>query len=214
MADAFPSRVAANILPLSKAQALPAAFYEWAWTGVTEDHERATERCHLCEQESLRYHFEIRNGLTDRTLQVGSKCILRWQMGVVAGGVRLAPAAAKARINAAVKRMQRDACERALREILAKEPHPVLQGALDAYLADKPLTPKQIQIAFWRLDEAAIEYHPSFFRVDLKKARRVEDLRTMPDYQRTRVWKAMTSTQRKTAIGHDVAVPSGWKESH
>ena len=214
MAETFPSRVAENILPLSKVKTLPAAFGEWAWTGVTEDHERPTERCELCEQESLRYHFEIQNDLTGHTLQVGSKCILRWQMGVIAGGVRLSPSTAKAKIDAAVKRMQRDACERALRAVLAKEPHPVLEGALDAYLADKALTPKQIQVVFWRLDEADIEYHASFFRVDLRKSRRVEDLRAMPDYQRMRVWRAMTSTQRNTAIGHGVVEPSGWKQSH
>jgi hypothetical protein len=43
MVDNYPSRVRANILYLSRAQTLPAAFAEWAWTGATEDHERANE---------------------------------------------------------------------------------------------------------------------------------------------------------------------------
>lgn len=214
MTEQFPSRVAANILPLSRAQALPAAFAEWACTGATEDHERPSERCQLCEQESLRYHFEIRNELTAGKLLVGSSCILRWQVGVVAGGSRLGAAMAKSMITDAVKRMQREACVRAIATVLAKEPHAILESALAAYRADKALTPKQINVLFWRLDDAGIEYHTSFFKVDLKLMRRIDDLRSMPDYQRRRVWKAMSSAQRKSALERGITEPANWKPNH
>jgi hypothetical protein len=207
MIDSYPARVRANILPLSEAQTLPAAFAEWAWTGTTEDHERATETCELCEHESLRYHFEIHNDKTLASLRVGSTCILKWQMGVVAGGKRLGAAAAKTAIQDAVKRMQREACLRALEAVLAREPSDILNGALEAYRADKALTPKQINVVFWRLGKAGIEYHPSFFKVDLRRQKRWDDLRDMKAFQRENVWKAMTSAQRKSAIARGIPLP-------
>ncbi len=73
----YPQRVVDNILPLSLASALPEAFKEWYFTERTEDHEQAIEDCELCNQERLRYHFEIENRHTKRRLWVGSSCILK-----------------------------------------------------------------------------------------------------------------------------------------
>jgi hypothetical protein len=120
----------------------------------------------------------------------------------------LAQKAARTAINDAVKRMQREACIRALRAALAKEPHAILQRALDAYIADEALTPKQLNVVFWRLDTTGIEYRPSFFKVDMKARRRMEDLEAMPDYQRARVWRALTSAQRKAALARDISAPA------
>ncbi|MGF6494203.1 hypothetical protein ABIE56_002394 [Luteibacter sp. 621] len=208
MTDSYPARVRANILPRSNAQTLPEAFAEWAWTGGTEDHGSASETCELCEQESLRYHFEIHNDHTFATLRVGSTCILRWQMGVQVNGKRLSQAAAKTAINDALKRMQRAACIRALEAVLAAEPNEILQSALVAYRDGKALTPKQINVVFWRLDTAGIEYNPSFFKVDLRKERRWDDLRAMRPFQRDNVWKAMTSAQRASAMRRGISGPA------
>ncbi len=55
----YPQRVRDNILPLSVGSTLPEAFEEWSFTENTVDHEEPVETCQLCEQEQLRYHFEI-----------------------------------------------------------------------------------------------------------------------------------------------------------
>lgn len=209
--DRHIARVAANILAKSRARTVPAALTEWAWTGSTEDHERPSEQCELCDQESLRYHFEIKNDLTGHVLQVGSKCILQWQVGVIEHGVRLGGTAAKKKLNDAVKRMQREACIKALASAIVGEGNPtakdILESALAAYRNGKALTPNQVKVVFWRLDAPGIEYHPSFFKVDLKKVVRMEALRKMGDVPRSKVWKALSSAQKKAAIAAGIAPP-------
>ena len=56
--SSYPQRVADNILPLSISGELSQAFKEWSFT---EGHEDVIENCQLCNQEQLRYHFEIKN---------------------------------------------------------------------------------------------------------------------------------------------------------
>ena len=85
----YPQRVRDKILPLSVGGTLPEAFEEWSFTERTEDHEQPIETCELCEQEALRYHFEIRNSLTNKTLWVGSQCILKFGLSVFESGRRL-----------------------------------------------------------------------------------------------------------------------------
>ena len=198
--EQYAQRVRANILPKSVAQTLPAAFREWHWTGDTEDYGHPTEICELCEQESLRYHFQIKNDQTKGVLQVGSQCILRFDVAVYENGRRLSLNEAKTKLNATLRGMQHAACVRALRDVLAREPNAILESALARYEAHDALTPKQINVVFWRLGVNHIEFNPSFFKVDLSKTKLKVDLMTMRDYERARVWQAMTSSQRSAAI--------------
>jgi hypothetical protein len=78
----YSQRVRQSILPLSLTDTLPTAFEEWHFTGNAVDHEEPCKTCELCGQEGLRYHFEIANAYTDHTLQVGSHCILQFNLAV------------------------------------------------------------------------------------------------------------------------------------
>ena len=206
--EQYTQRVRANILPKSVAKTLPAAFREWHWTGNTEDHGYPTETCELCEQESLRYHFEIKNEITEEVLQVGSQCILRFDVGVYEAGRRLSVEEARTKLNATLRNMQHAACVRALRDALTHEPHAILESALARYEAHQALTPKQINVVFWRLGANKVEFNPSFFKVDLSKKKLKEDLKSMRDFERARVWKAMTSSQRGSAIRFGITPPA------
>ncbi|SFN51774.1 hypothetical protein SAMN05421738_1144 [Algoriella xinjiangensis] len=71
-----------NILTLSKNKNnFNLALKEWTFSGNIYDHKVAEEICELCENENLRYHFEIYNGLGNRLL-VGSSCINRFDITV------------------------------------------------------------------------------------------------------------------------------------
>lgn len=48
---------------------------QWVATGQYEDLEQGCEDCELCDKESIRYKFEIRNTINDKRLWVGSSCI-------------------------------------------------------------------------------------------------------------------------------------------
>lgn len=204
----YPQRVRDNILPLSVGSTLPEAFEEWSFTERTEDHEEPVETCQLCEQEDLRYHFEIRNALTGKTLWVGSQCILKFGLSVFESGQRLSPAGAKKKLDRLMQQMRLESCIKALERLSAAEDNNILRNALAYYQKNKYLTPKFAFVVMWRLQKNRIDHSPSFFKVSLKKSKYKEDLRGMPTSQIHAIWKALTSSQRRMAIamGHSPPV--------
>ncbi len=206
----FTSRVRDSILPLSVANTLPAAFREWRFTERTEDHGSPIETCQLCGQEQLRYHFEIGNDRTDETLWVGSHCILKFDVAVLREGLRLTPNEAKRRLTELTNEMQLKACISALERLAEAENNRILDGALDYYKLHGKLTPKYAYVVFWRLKTNGIDHQPSFFKVELKRQKHIDDLRAMPTKRVHRFWPALTTAQRKQAIalGHTAPDPS------
>jgi len=202
--DSFPKRVAENILPLSVARTLPAAFREWHFTGQAVDHEIPEETCRLCDKEGLRYHFEIRNDQTGHRLDVGSECILKFQVAVFDEGRELEPDEARKALAERMRQMRLESCLRALERLAAAEANDILSNALTYYRLHKSLTPKFANVVFWRLQANAIDHDPTFFKVRLDKSSYVTDLGAMPRRNIHRIWKALTSAQRKKAIelGH------------
>jgi hypothetical protein len=110
---------------------LPKAFEERRFTGRTHDHEESIETCKLCGQEGLRYHFEIQNDFNRRSLDVGSHCILQFNVAVYENGQRLSTRDAKRRLNKLMRKMRFDACIKALQRLARSEDSQILSGALD-----------------------------------------------------------------------------------
>lgn len=203
----YPKRVAENILPLSLAGTLPDAFKEWYFTDNVEDHEIANENCQLCDQEQLRYHFEIRNRHTDKYLWVGSSCILKFQVQVFDNGALLDAVDSKKKLNELTQKMRLDSCINALKKLAASENNEILSNALDFYIKNKNLTPKFAFVVFWRLSSNKIDHSPSFFKVSLKKDKYKCDLSEMPNERVHIIWPALTDSQRKLAIKYGHTAP-------
>lgn len=200
----YPQRVRERILPLSVADNLPEAFDEWRFTGNSEDYLSAIETCELCGQEDLRYHFEIQNDFTDHLLNVGSHCILRFNLPVYEDGNRLSVTEAKRLLDKLTKKMHFEACVDAMERLAQEENNEILHGALDYYRKNKKLTPKQAFVVFWRFTENGIDHNPSFFSISLKRQRHIRDLEQMETSRVHYFWSALTSAQKKKAesLGH------------
>jgi hypothetical protein len=200
----YSQRVRESILPLSVGDTLPKAFEEWHFTGNTEDHEEACETCELCGHEGLRYHFEIENEYTWHTLQVGSHCILQFDVAVYEEGRKLSPAEAKKRLDKLTEQMRLASCIKALEKLAQAEKSKILLNALEYYRTNKKLTPKQAFVVFWRLRRNRIDHSASFFSVTLKKKRYIRDLEEMETSRVHFFWAALTSSQRSKAVtlGH------------
>jgi len=201
---AYPQRVRDNILPLSEADKLVRALAEWRFSGSVKDHGAAEEVCQLCDQESLRYHFEITNDLTGHSLEVGSQCILRFEVPVYENGERLTGDDPRKHLNALTQKMRLEACIKALEVLSLVEDNRILKGALEYYKKHKKLTPKYAFVVFWKLQDHQIDHQPSFFSISLKKHKFVEDLREMETDRVHRFWRALTPSQRQKAVdlGH------------
>lgn len=200
----YPQRVKDNILPFSVADSLPEAFDEWSFTENTIDHGEPIETCKLCEHEQLRYHFEIKNENTHKTLWVGSQCILKFNVSVFEDGARLSAAEAKKKLDRLMQQMRLESCLAALEKAAMSEENPILRNALTYYKKNQYLTPKQAFVVLWRLQANKIDHSASFFKINLKKAQFREDLGKMPTSKVHMIWPALTAAQRKLAIemGH------------
>ena len=197
--NSYPQRVADSLLPLSVAGTVPEAAEEWRVTGKVVDHEFAEQTCQLCGQEHVRYHFEIENAFTRKTLWTGSQCILRFEVAVFEDGERVRGQDAKKALNRLIEAEQHACCLAALDE-LARIEHDERFGDIRArYARDKRLTPKQAAWVFSRLAHHRIRHTTALFAITLKKAKYRQDLRGMPEAQRRLVQEALTSEQR-TAV--------------
>lgn len=183
---------------------MPEAFEEWSFTERTEDHEQPIETCQLCEQEDLRYHFEIRNSLTKKTLWVGSQCILKFGLSVFESGLRLSEGDAKKKLDRLMQKMRLESCIRALEKLATAEKSEILSNALEYYKKNKYLSPKFAFVVLWRLQSNKVDHSPSFFKVNLKRGKYQRDLQDMKLSHVHVIWPALSSSQRDMAIrmGH------------
>lgn len=200
----YPKIVADNLLPLSVAGTLPEAFSEWYFTDRVEDHEHADEICQLCNKEELRYHFEIKNHFTKKTMWVGSSCILKFQLQVFEDKKLLNYSESRHKLEKLKQQMRLESCLKALQIVSNKEKNDILSKALTFYKKNKYLTPKFAFVVFWRLKANKIDYSPSFFKISLKTETQKQDLANMPTDRVHIFWPALTSSQRKIAqrLGH------------
>ena len=201
----YTKRVIDNISPpKSLSGLLPDAFSEWYFTENCIDHEVATEDCELCDQERLRYHFEIKNRNTDYRLWVGSSCILKFEVQVFERGVLLNALESKKKLNRLTRQMRLNSCIKALTELADKENNNILKNALKYYVRNGSLTPKFAFVVLWRLKENDIDHSPSFFKVTIQKRVHKENLADMEESRVHTIWQALSGAQRKTAVelGH------------
>lgn len=198
----YPQKVQENILPLSVAGTLPDAFEEWSFTENTEDHEDAIETCQLCNQEYLRYHFEIKNAFTNHSLWVGSHCILKFGVSVFEEGQRLDSKASKKKLDRLVQKMRLESCIQALRRLADTENNDILDNALSYYEEHKNLSPKLAFVVLWRLQANQIDHSPSFFKIALRRDKHKRDLREMAESHVHTIWPALSSSQRKLTLGY------------
>ncbi|HGY1007987.1 TPA: hypothetical protein ACNUUR_000540 [Aeromonas salmonicida] len=202
--EEYPLRVRNNIIPLSISGMLPQAFEEWYFTDRTIDHGHAIETCQLCEQEDLRYHFEIANDLTNKKLLVGSRCILKFDLSVFEHGRRLAHNGAKKKLEQLMQKMHFESCIDALKELNDLEGNPILSTAISYYRKNKYLSPRLAFVVMWRLSVHKIDYTPSFFKINLSLKKHKNDLMNMPLSQVHKIWYSLSSSQREIALklGH------------
>jgi hypothetical protein len=202
--NAYPQRVRDNILPASIGSTLPEAFEEWSFTEQTQDHEQPIETCQLCEQEALRYHFEIRNALTKKTLWVGSQCILKFGLSVFESGHRLSESDAKKKLERLMRQMQLESCIHALEKLAFAQKTEILANALKYYRKNKYLSPKYAFVVLWQLQKNNIDHSPSFFKINLKRDQYKRDLQKMELSRVHAIWPALSSSQRQMAVslGH------------
>ncbi len=207
MADAYSESARDNILRASRGQQFPKVFQEWRVTGNLRDHAATVATCELCEQERLRYQFEISNDFTQQIMWVGSSCILKFGVPVFRDGLRVSGRAAARHLDELIIDFRTQACLSALRRLCSRETNQILENALDYFEEHNSLSPKFAFVVLWRLNAHLIDYSPSFFKINLKRQKFMRDLEEMPASRVRIIWPALSGAQRRRAIDSGVVPP-------
>jgi hypothetical protein len=201
-----------NLLPLSKEkQRLKYALKEWDYRGKWEDYESCEATCQLCEQEELRYHFEITNKYTRKRLLVGSKCITRF------GGVNVYdengqlitdPAEAEKRVKRDVQKIVSAAKQRSVMDSLntlaKKDNHPEIdiKDLIYYYRERGAFTPNQLAMLIWRFEITKVAYHREYFKMIATRKREKWQLLKMPDWKLQKLVACLTPSQKRFLSEH------------
>jgi len=201
-----------NLLPLSKEKRrLKYALKEWDYRGKWEDYESCDAVCQLCEQEELRYHFEITNKYTRKRLLVGSKCITRF------GGVNVYDEHGTliTDVTEATKKVQRDvqkivnaAKDRSvmdsLQNLAKKDRHPEIDiDDLIAYYRERgAFTPNQLALLIWRFEVTKVPYNKAYFKMVTRRKREKWQLLKMPDWKLQKIAPCLTPSQKEFLAEH------------
>lgn len=187
-----------NLLPRSRSKSFKAALKEWFATGEYDEYPSATETCELCGKENLKYHYEIKNQHTEETLNIGSSCILKFEIMILSDGKLELPS------NKLLSRIERKFQLRKAYEQMTtlvrscsetyREYYESLRSKIES---DQDLSPKEALNTFKAFYKNRIKYDPSCFRIGLRTSRSKMELMAMDDWSRSKILPAMSSEQKK-----------------
>jgi len=197
-----------NLLPRSAAKTLHEAIPEWDFLNRVQDYGDLRVTCELCEQEDLRWHYEISNHLTHYILQIGSRCIIRFNVAIFdENGRRVDRMDAEKQLAKARDKYIGDSCIKALTVLVAVRRAEVFRHALEYYMEHNALTPKFAYIALSTLRDHRIPHRPDYFKITLRKLRRKDDLAAMDSAHVHVIWPALSRLQRDLAIEYGHTAP-------
>ncbi|TDL68426.1 hypothetical protein E2R58_04255 [Paenibacillus amylolyticus] len=195
-------RVKNNILPVSEEQIdVLKALKEWVYEGDMYDVEIAEETCELCDHPHIRYQFEIVNIINSNTLQIGSECINRFEIGVLDNkGVLLSSEKAKKKVNKDKNKLVTEAKVKSVINSLvslSKVDNEFEIESFIKYLKDNgAFTPKQLSTLIWRLEKYKINHIKSHFKLTIKKNKDKDQLLELADYKVKQMWDCLSSSQK------------------
>lgn len=198
----------ANLRPLSIEQGrLAVTLQEWLYTGDMYDLGAPDETCELCEHPDIRYQFKIINRHNGNEMLVGSECINKFGISATDElGNLLNHEESRRRVNRDRRFLVNEARKRRLINTLVALSAVEEQFDINSfisYVVDRDaFTPNQLALLFWRLDQHQIEYAPVDFKLVIRRDREKAQLRQMEDWKIRKLWRAMSSSQRRWVQEH------------
>jgi hypothetical protein len=160
------------------------------------------KRCEICDHPHIRYQFEIINTLNANSLQIGSECINRFQIGVVdPKGNKLSTEAAKKKVNKDKNKLVTEAKVKSVISSLVS-----LSGAdsdfniesfIKFFKENGAFTPNQLATLIWRLEKHNIQHNKAHFKVTIKKNKDKEQLLGLVEWKVQKIWGCLSSSQKE-----------------
>lgn len=201
-------QVKQNLLPLSRDRTnVQKALKEWLYTGITYDLDQPVETCALCGYNPIRYQFEIENQYTGNDLLIGSECINRFGIsGIDEYGDVLDAEETRKKVGRDRQKLISDAKTRRMINTLVKLAAAEeasgdgtefkIQNFIGYFHERGAFTPSQLNLLLWRLGKHRISYHPTDFKLTIKRDREKAQLLRMEEFKMKALWKCMSNSQQ------------------
>jgi len=191
----------ANLLSVSQDQSdLELALKEWEHTGKVIDHGAAVEVCQLCEHRQLRYHFEIHNSHTAKTLMVGSRCIKKFDITVFDDEGNELKSEDKVRwLRQEIYNRQKEMMLDSLRELWsnAEEHRDTIMWYVEMFESRKGFSPASLYFLFQQMEERGITFYPQIYKVVLRSYADKWELLQMSFEELALIWPSLSEQQKR-----------------
>lgn len=197
--NAWERNASKNILANSTSQDFKTALVEWEFSGVVNDYKLRCISCEMCEHEKLRYHFAIKNPTTGKELKVGSSCILKFaDIRVIDRHGRIATGNLRGIVlDNALTELQKQMMLIPLRTLWTRNVkfRDYITKQVGYYKKNGAFYPMAIVRLFKGFLQYGIEFDPSLYPVNLRKASCKNDVIRMLDSDYELVAKSLSKEQ-------------------
>lgn len=175
---------------------------EWAFSGEVIDHFFSNKVCQLCESETLRYHFEIKNKSgNNNELLVGSSCIKKFDITVFDENGKEIFGSQKS--SFLQKKIEQKKQELMLEQIRAlwKVANPEEKETIEYYVYEHKnktgFSPDDLYDLFSLMGKYHNEFTKVLFKVSLRSQFELNCLINMPEHERDIILPCLSVAQKK-----------------
>lgn len=196
-------RIKKNVFPVSNEKYnIRKALDEWVYEGDMFDVEVPNEICELCDQQNIRYQFEIVNNQNSNSLLIGSECINRFNISVIDdSGSKLSTEDARKKVSKDRSRLVTEAKEKSVLNTLVtlatKDQEFNIESFIEYFKEKKAFTPNQLALLIWRLEKARIDFKRSHFKVTIRRNREKDQLLNLEEWKLRRIWDCLSNSQKQ-----------------
>lgn len=178
------------------------ALDEWQYTDECWELDY-DEECELCGQSNLRNKFRIKNTLNNETLDIGSVCIIKFEIKVQNNGAVITdPKVVGQQLNKDIATVRAKNIEKhvraafkSLKAQIHQSKHHIVDS-LEQAVFDKGLSPNQLDMLYSWFDKHDVMYNTCHFKVRLGKTKFKEQLHPyLVNY--SKILESLTPAQRK-----------------
>lgn len=182
-------------------QHIDIATKEWEFTGLVIDHLSSDNLCQLCEGENLRYHYEIINNKSKKTLNVGSSCIKKFDITVYdENSEEIYGKERDTYLKKLITKLQKKKCIEVLRSLWEnanQEERENIEYYGNRYKTNGKLSPDSLIQIFNIAEKYQINIKYGMFKVSLRSKYHMSSLLHEGDKNKEKILQCLTAQQRK-----------------
>ncbi|TXL61101.1 hypothetical protein FHP05_13530 [Cerasibacillus terrae] len=196
-------RIKKNVFPVSDEKYnIRKALDEWVYVGNMFDVEVPDETCELCDQQNIRYQFEIVNNQNSNSLLIGSECINRFNISVIDdSGSTLSTEDARKKVSKDRSRLVTKAKEKSVLNTLVtlatKDQEFNIESFIEYFKERRAFTPNQLALLIWRLEKERIDFKRSHFKITIRRNREKYQLLKLEEWKLRRIWDCLSNSQKQ-----------------